>query len=52
MYKKDVQLHQLSPLGEIIEEWILNGTYIVDSKDLEVIVNGQRRCCGGTGPTR
>ena len=30
-YKKEVRLHQLSPLGEVIEEWILNGTYITDS---------------------
>jgi hypothetical protein len=30
-YKKEIKLRQLSPLGEIIEEWILNGTYIVDS---------------------
>ena len=31
MYKKDVKLHQLSPLGEIIEEWTLKGTFITDS---------------------
>ena len=30
-YKKEVRLNQLSPLGEVIEEWILNGTYIVDA---------------------
>ena len=30
-YKKQIKLHQLSPLGEVIEEWILNGTYIMDS---------------------
>lgn len=30
-YKKEVRLKQLSPLGEIIEEWTLNGTYIVDA---------------------
>jgi hypothetical protein len=30
-YKKDVTIHQLSPLGEVIEEWILHGTYITDS---------------------
>ena len=30
-YKKQVYLRQLSPLGEIVEEWILNGTYILDS---------------------
>jgi hypothetical protein len=30
-YKKEIKLRQLSPLGEIIEEWILNGAFIVDS---------------------
>ena len=30
-YKKQVTLHQLSPLGEVVEEWKLNGTYILDS---------------------
>jgi hypothetical protein len=30
-YKKQVKLRQLSPLGEVIEEWQLNGTYITDS---------------------
>jgi hypothetical protein len=30
-YKKDVKLHQLSPLGEIIEEWTLKGTFITES---------------------
>jgi hypothetical protein len=30
-YKKEVRLHQLSPLGEVIEEWILHGAYITDS---------------------
>jgi len=30
-YKKEVRLKQLSPLGEVIEEWTLNGTYIVDA---------------------
>jgi hypothetical protein len=30
-YKKQIKLHQLSPLGEVVEEWILNGTYIMDS---------------------
>ena len=30
-YKKEVKLRQLSPLGEIIEEWILHGTYITDA---------------------
>ena len=27
-YKKEIALRQLSPLGEVIEEWILHGTYI------------------------
>jgi hypothetical protein len=30
-YKKEIKLRQLSPLGEIVEEWILNGAFIVDS---------------------
>jgi hypothetical protein len=30
-YKKEIKLRQLSPLGEIIEEWILNGAFIVDT---------------------
>lgn len=30
-YKKEIKLRQLSPLGEIIEEWVLKGTYIADS---------------------
>ena len=30
-YKKQLKLSQLSPLGETVEEWILNGTYIVDA---------------------
>jgi hypothetical protein len=30
-YKKDVTLKQLSPLGEVIEEWRLVGTMIADS---------------------
>ena len=30
-YKKELKLHQLSPLGEIVEEWVLNGAYIVSS---------------------
>lgn len=30
-YKKLIYLRQLSPLGEIIEEWELHGTYIVDA---------------------
>lgn len=30
-YKKLVTLHQLSPLGEVVEEWKLNGAYILDS---------------------
>jgi hypothetical protein len=31
-YKKDITLRQLSPLGEVIEEWILHGTYIKSAK--------------------
>jgi len=27
-YKKDIALRQLSPLGEVIEEWQLKGTFI------------------------
>ena len=30
-YKKPMRLHQLSPLGEVIEEWILNGAFITDA---------------------
>lgn len=30
-YKKEIRLRQLSPLGEVIEEWILNGAFIVDA---------------------
>ena len=30
-YKKEIRLHQLSPLGEVIEEWILNGAFITDA---------------------
>lgn len=30
-YKKEIKLRQLSPLGEVIQEWILKGTYIVDA---------------------
>lgn len=31
-YKKEIKLHQLSPLGEVIEEWILKGAFITDAK--------------------
>jgi len=31
MYKKDITLNQLSPLGEKVEQWDLIGAYIVDS---------------------
>ena len=31
MYKKEIKLHQLSPLGEVIEEWILKGAFITES---------------------
>lgn len=30
-YKKEIRLHQLSPLGEVIEEWILKGAFITDA---------------------
>ncbi len=30
-YKKEIKLHQLSPLGEIIEEWVLNGAFITSA---------------------
>jgi len=30
-YKKEIRLHQLSPLGEVIEEWILKGAFITES---------------------
>ena len=30
-YKKELRLHQLSPLGEVIEEWILHGAFISDA---------------------
>jgi len=30
-YKKQLRLQQLSPLGEIIEEWKLNGAYITET---------------------
>jgi hypothetical protein len=30
-YKKDLKLMQLSPLGEVIEEWILKGAFITES---------------------
>ena len=30
-YKKDIRLHQLSPLGEVVEEWVLKGTFITES---------------------
>ena len=31
-YKKSLKLNQLSPLGEIIEEWTLNGAFITDAE--------------------
>ena len=31
-YKKEIALRQLSPLGEVIEEWKLHGTYIKSAK--------------------
>jgi len=30
-YKKDIKLKQLSPLGEVIEEWILKGAFITEA---------------------
>ena len=30
-YKKTLKLHQLSPLGEVIEEWQLNGAFITSA---------------------
>ena len=30
-YKKEVKLEQLSPLGEVIEQWILKGAFITSS---------------------
>jgi hypothetical protein len=30
-YKKEIRLHQLSPLGEVIEEWVLHGAFITES---------------------
>jgi hypothetical protein len=30
-YKKEIRLHQLSPLGEVIEEWILKGAFLTDA---------------------
>jgi hypothetical protein len=31
-YKKDIKLYQLSPLGERVEEWVLNGAFITDAE--------------------
>lgn len=30
-YKKEIRIHQLSPLGEVVEEWILHGAFITES---------------------
>jgi len=30
-YKKEIKLQQLSPLGEVVEQWILKGAFILDS---------------------
>jgi hypothetical protein len=30
-YKKEIRLHQLSPIGEVIEEWILKGAFITSA---------------------
>jgi hypothetical protein len=31
MYKKNLTLSQLSPIGEVIEEWTLYGTFITEA---------------------
>ena len=31
MYKKEISLTQLSPLGEKVEQWVLKGAYITNS---------------------
>jgi hypothetical protein len=31
-YKKQIKLSQLSPLGETVEEWILNGAFLVSAE--------------------
>jgi len=31
-YKKTIKLYQLSPLGERIEEWVLNGAFITNAE--------------------
>ncbi len=31
-YKKSLKLNQLSPLGEIVEEWTLNGAFITEAE--------------------
>jgi hypothetical protein len=30
-YKKEIRMQQLSPLGEVIEEWILHGAFITEA---------------------
>ena len=37
MYKKDITFNLLGPVGDIVEEWILKGTYIesVDFGELD-----------------
>ena len=30
-YKKQIRLHQLCPIGEVVEEWILNGAFITSA---------------------
>ena len=30
-YKKEIRLHQLSPLGEVVEEWILKGAFLTEA---------------------
>jgi hypothetical protein len=42
MYKRDITLESLSPLGEVIEEWTLKGTYLetVDFGSLDWATEG------------
>ena len=30
-YKKEIRLHQLSPVGEVVEEWILKGAFLTEA---------------------
>ncbi len=31
-YKKDVTFNMLGPVGDVVEEWTLKGTYIADAQ--------------------